>query len=376
MQVLSASTKMHFIFRADSSVDIGTGHVMRCMTLAGALREDGHECSFICKNHKGNINAQIIKNGFYVDVLERLNPSEVDNRLDLSLPPYHPWLGSSWLCDAKTTKKILMKKKPDWLIVDHYALDKYWHKYVLSSCENIMVIDDLADRQHHCKILLDQTLGRETLDYKGLIPDQCDMLLGSDYSLLRSEFVEYRSLSFRRRERPALKYLLVTMGGTDSLNATGLILTELVQSDLPDSLKIIVVMGSNSPFLEDVRMQAETIRFDTSIKVDVSNMAYLMARSDLVVGAAGTTSWERCCLGVPSVMVVLADNQRNVAKALSVANAALLIESVEHIAGSLGSMVEVLSKSPDKLEKMSFAARRITNGTGADKVAEVLRVSM
>lgn len=363
---------MNIAFRVDATNEMGIGHFMRCLTLANALNsEGGVYIRFICRYLPQHLH-QMAKEAMHdVYLLKKVDEAELQSDLN-----HADWLGVNQLFDAKEVCAVLLDKQWQWLIVDHYGIGYAWHDELAQTLVKIMVIDDLADRFHHCDFLLDQTLGRKAQDYRGLVPDQCDLLLGSDYSLLRPEFIEYRSLSLRRRERPFLKHLLVTMGGTDSLNATGLILNELAQSDLPNDLKIIVVMGSNAQFLEDVKMQVESIRFDAKVNIDVSNMAYLMATSDLVVGAAGTTSWERCCLGVPSVMVVLAENQLNVAKALSTANAALLIESVDQIPGNLGGIVEDLFMSPDKLEEMSLAARCITNGSGADKVAEYLKVNV
>ncbi len=174
---------MRVVFRVDASLQMGTGHVMRCLTLALVLKENGVDVRFICRKHKGNLIDKIRSNGFNVHELELLVEIEVDNRL-----AHSQWLGATQQQDADDCINILKVEKTNWIIVDHYALDEQWQKRIKLYCKKLMVIDDLADRKHQCDVLLDQTFGRQQKDYLALTPEGCELLLGSQYALLRSEF--------------------------------------------------------------------------------------------------------------------------------------------------------------------------------------------
>ncbi|WP_405420711.1 hypothetical protein [Marinobacter flavimaris] len=145
---------MRIAFRADASVQIGTGHVMRCLTLADELTRQGHECQFICREHEGHLGDLIASNGHGLTLLS----PRVDNELDTkgaSSDNYALWLGVPWQEDARQTFDVLTPWKPDWLVVDHYALDAEWDSALANAVGSIMVIDDLANRVHECALLLD-----------------------------------------------------------------------------------------------------------------------------------------------------------------------------------------------------------------------------
>lgn len=363
-------------FRVDASLQMGTGHVMRCLTLAEALKQDGGDCQFICREHPGNLIEHIRSKGFQVHVLplsgSNLSSSVFKNE-ELQLA-HAAWLGATHQEDAAQSTAILSELKPDWLIVDHYALDARWEVTLKPYYQKLMVIDDLADRAHRCDLLLDQTFGREAKDYAAWTPDSSTLLCGSQYSLLRPEFAALRSYSLERRKNPQLQHLLITMGGVDKDNATGQILQALKNSELPSSCQISVVMGNTAPWLAEVRQLAEQMPWQTTVKVGISDMAQLMADSDLAIGAAGATSWERCCLGLPTVMLVLASNQRKIAQTLELAKAVLLVQGPEDIANCLPEMLSTLTASPELRACMSQAASEITNGSGVTLVIQHLEL--
>src|SRR5690606_2585434 len=142
------------------------------------------------------------------------------------------WLGATQTQDAAGCVPILAKLNPDWLIVDHYALDARWERALKPHYRKLMVIDDLADRPHQCDLLLDQTFGRDAEDYQTWVPANCRLLCGSHYALLRPEFAALRPYSLARRATPQLRQLLITMGGVDKDNATGQVLEALRASQL------------------------------------------------------------------------------------------------------------------------------------------------
>ena len=213
---------MKVVFRVDASIQMGTGHVMRCLTLAQVLKENGADTGFICRKHEGNLIDKIHSSGFNVHELEVIEELEVDNKL-----AHSHWLWATQQQDADDCIGILKKEKIDWLIVDHYGIDQNWQKILNGYYSKLMIIDDLADRKHQCDILLDQTFGRQQEDYLALTPEGCHILLGSLYALLRPEFFKWRAYSLERRSKPKFKQLLINMGGVDVHNVTENILEEL-----------------------------------------------------------------------------------------------------------------------------------------------------
>ena len=273
--------------------------------------------------------------------------------------------------DAEACTAILQELRPDWLIVDHYALNQRWETALQAHYRKLMVIDDLADRSHICDLLLDQNLGREVCDYSGLVPRHCRVLAGPKYALLRPEFAALREYSLERRQRPQLRNILITMGGVDQPNATGQVLDALKNCPLPDDCRLSVVMGLKAPWLEQVRATAAEMPWSTEVLVNISDMAQRMADCDLAIGAAGSTSWERCCLGVPTLMVVLAENQWPGAKALQSGQAAQLVGEVSDLGAQLPVQLSTLLRE-HALECMSSMAAQITDGLGVDFVADLL----
>lgn len=371
--------QLKIVFRADASLQIGIGHLMRCLTLADALKAQGAVCQFICREHPGNLIKFIRSKGYTTHALPQREPAGANSfaeGLTVSVPdPAHAhWLGATHQQDAVECESILATLQPDWLIVDHYALDSRWERALKAHYQKLMVIDDLADRRHDCDLLLDQNLGRQPSDYAQLVPGQCTVLAGPQYALLRPEFAALRKYSLERREKSRFQNLLITMGGVDQPNATGRVLETLKQCLLPDDCRISVVMGASAPWLEQVRVCAAGMPRPTEVLVNVSDMAQRMADCDLAIGAAGSTSWERCCLGVPALMVILADNQTAIGKALHCSEAAILVCSItdEQFKANCLAAFSKLMGADSRLEKMSQAAANITNGLGCDEVVRWL----
>jgi UDP-2,4-diacetamido-2,4,6-trideoxy-beta-L-altropyranose hydrolase len=360
-----------FAFRTDSSLQIGSGHVMRCLTLADALEAQGADCHFVSREHRGHLLEVIRQRGHAVTALpQRL----VDEKRESADEPSHAeWLGCDWQTDARQTGAILAELRPDWLVVDHYALDRRWEGAMAPHCRKLMVIDDLADRLHRCDLLLDQNLGRRAEHYAALVPAHCKLLIGPGYALLRPEFAALRPHSLQRRQmQPVVREVLVAMGGVDQGNATGLVLQALKDCALPPDCRITVVMGLAAPWLQDVREQAAQMPWPTEVVVNAGDMARRMAESDLAIGAAGSTSWERCCLGLPAVMVVVADNQRPAAEALGEIGAGRVIQGVQDIPDRLPALVNAMISSPLDRDAMSVTAAGVADGRGASTVIHQL----
>jgi len=347
---------MRVIFRVDASLQIGTGHVMRCLTLAQMLKENGANVKFICRKHEGNLIDKIRSSGFNVSELDLLLGDKVDHKL------FHSHLlGTTQQQDAIDCVSALQPTKIDWLIVDHYGIDEDWQKDLKVYCDQLMVIDDLADRKHQCDILLDQSFGRQQRDYETLVPTSCRLLLGPQYALIRPEFANWRQYSLERRTHPTFKQLLINLGGIDVNNVTEQILKELEICNLPHDMKIIIVMGGSAPHLESIKSKADSLSYKIEVKVDVDNMAEIMANADIAIGAGGITTWERCCLGLPTLQIAIAKNQEFSNETLAGHNAVKLLKEVREVANLL--------KDPgDWMKVVGGLAAQICNGMGAYKV--------
>jgi len=340
---------------------------MRCLTLARGLRDNGVECQFISRALPGHMESRIAEEGFGVTLLSA--PSE-------DPPPssgHASWAGVGWLQDASETRDVLSANPPDWLVLDHYAFDKRWEQAARLDGTKLMIIDDLADRVHDCDLLLDQTLGRAASDYKGLVPDHCICLVGPKYALLRTEFADMRAEALVGRLGRGFQNMLITMGGVDLQDATSRVLRALYGADLPASLRITVVMGAKAPALEQVRTLAQDMQRPTEVLVDVTDMATHMAIADLAIGAAGSTTWERCALGLPTLIVQIADNQASISHTLSAAGAALdpgPINAPEFTQSFRIALAKMDGNA--QLTTVSQQAAEICDGDGTARVTRVL----
>jgi UDP-2,4-diacetamido-2,4,6-trideoxy-beta-L-altropyranose hydrolase len=305
------------VIRVDASTRMGIGHVMRCITLAKKLSENNCHITFLCKQHNGHINHFIESSGFKVIALSK-PIRNIDNE-----PDEKYWLGCHFQDDANECIQKLVDDinipRVDLLIIDHYSLDHQWQKKLSPYCKKIMVIDDLANRKHCCDILLDQTYGRIKEDYVPLIPKHCTLLLGKQYILLRDEFYHARSLAQKNRlnaKQNELNNILISLGGTDPDNIAGIILSWLISMKVDYSdLNVTLVANPSSSFLNELKMLTKNDPW-VNIITSPPSMAKLMLNFDIAIGSSGTTAWERCCLGLPSLSIVNAENQQLVSKSL------------------------------------------------------------
>lgn len=343
---------------------------MRCLTLADALQATGVRCLFVCRPHPGHLTEKIREKHRCIELPAAFDQPEPGSRADTAT--YASWLGCSWEADASQTCEVLRDLQVDWLVVDHYALDSRWEQGVQAVCRHVGVIDDLADRRHHCALLLDQNLGRASADYAGLVSSHCVTLTGPYFALLRDEFAAGRKTSLERRSQGLVRNLLVSMGGADAGNATSAIMLALGQSGLSPQCAVTVVLGPQNPWSAQVKEIAATLPFQVHVVVNSSAMATLMAQADLAIGAAGATSWERCCLGLPTILLTLAANQVPSAVALQAAGAALHIGGPECIESRLPAAIDSMLSRP-ALQQMGGAAALLCDGLGARRVIDQFR---
>ncbi len=366
--------KLNIAFRVDASVEIGIGHLMRCLTLADELKNKGAYTRFISRHLPDYLYQLLVRSKHDVSLLtleEECDTETLLPKLELS---HAKWLGTSQVFDAKESSNALKDKMWDWIVVDHYAIDQHWENLMRDYTNKVMVIDDLADRQHDCDLLLDQTLGRTSENYNLLTPKECSLFIGPNYSLLRGEFSKKRAYSIKRRSELLCKNILITMGGTDKNDAISIILNEIKKTTLAQDSCLTIILGSQSPALKKVKKLAATMPWNTKVLVDVNNMAELMSESDLCIGAAGSTSWERCCLGLPSLLVILEDNQNDISNALELAGASINLGRLSNplFRDNLRENINKICTHKSLLKSMIKESSLITIGTGTLTIAEAM----
>jgi len=356
---------MDIVFRTDSSLIIGTGHVMRCLNLAQALRSYGAHCRFICREHEGNLFDVIHQHGFEVQALPMKITSQKkilqQDEVGENALSHAEWLGATWESDAQQTLDAIGEIKIDWLIVDHYALDINWENMMSPLSCHLMVIDDLADRLHNCDLLLDQNF-EENCRYESLVPSKCLLLTGPKYALLRNE---YKIVRLKKRDN-IVKRIFVFFGGVDKDDLAGITLSALSKADLCD-LWVDIVIGSNYAHIERLNKLSIT-RGKSEIHYQQPHLAYFMEKADLAIGAVGVTNWERMCVGLPSIVISVADNQVLISKKLHELGA------INWIGSSNDASCDVLYKEIKKeIDSEKFIQRReiasaMCDGEGIERV--------
>ncbi|MED3746323.1 UDP-2,4-diacetamido-2,4,6-trideoxy-beta-L-altropyranose hydrolase [Peribacillus psychrosaccharolyticus] len=275
--------------------------MIRCLTLAEKLRRHGAEVRFICREHVGHLCDLIEIKGYTVLRLPLVQEKQ-------SLPAdtaQSQWLRVSQQQDAAQTKRLLKKEAVDLLVIDHYAINEVWESILRETTKKIMVIDDLADRKHDCDFLLDQNDYDEyQLRYKSLVPAPCKTFLGPNFVLFRSEF--YFPVKRRIRRGP-VKRLLLFFGGSDQTNETKKALHAFLALNRTD-IQIDLVVGQTNLHKKELAHICKQYDFLT-FHYQVNYLAELMYKADLSIGAGGTTTWERCMMGLPSIVWSIADNQ-------------------------------------------------------------------
>lgn len=329
------------IFRCDASSTIGSGHVMRCLTLSEYMRERGWNCIFSVSQGTEEAVPMLSKSAFPVVGPDGPFPSD----------------------------------RADIMVIDSYALSAPDEKKYRSVANKIVVIDDLADRPHDCDVLLDQTYACTPDSYSRLVPPDCIILTGTDYALLRPQFLQERGNALQRRQKMNGKIdrLLVSMGGTDPHNILPVILRGVQDS----GLVIDVMIGSGALYLDELKSVINALRSggtDISLHLDSNDVAGLMSRADLAIGAGGTTSWERCCLALPTILVVVADNQKTISKNLADAEAVYNLGWYAELSPrAVSSAIEHFKHNPDLLYNMSIRAAQICDGNGVERLCNILR---
>jgi UDP-2,4-diacetamido-2,4,6-trideoxy-beta-L-altropyranose hydrolase len=287
---------MNAAIRVDASFNIGIGHVIRCLTLADELRSKGLSAFFICKELQGHMCDFIESRGY--------------NVFRLSSDPFHVNE------DVQQTIQAIRSVQIEWLVIDHYLIDERWEKQLRPWVKGIVVIDDLADRHHDCELLLDQNfyLNMESR-YQGKVPVSCKLLLGPCHALLRPQFHNERSSPCIQAQQEGSNRILIFFGGSDPLNATMRVLHLVKEMELVN-WEFDVIVGSSNPWKHEIKNLCHRMG-SAHYYCQVDNMAEMMARAAFSIGAGGSVNWERLYLGLPSIVLVVAENQRETTEALA-----------------------------------------------------------
>jgi UDP-2,4-diacetamido-2,4,6-trideoxy-beta-L-altropyranose hydrolase len=340
---------VHVIFRTDSSLEIGSGHIRRCLALATALATKGASCTFIARALPGNTNELVRRAGHTLIELQGIAANQEADA-------------------AESLAAIAPLSPAALLVVDHYDLDQTWESRLRSAARRCAVIDDLANRAHDCDALIDVTGGEARAErYALLVPADALLLLGPRYALLRPEFRSARGAAGLRTH---VHRVLISFGAIDAGNHSAAA-WRAVRRACAGDVGIDIVLGGNAPHRATLATAIQSHR-NTRLHVDAPDMARLMTDADLAIGAGGTTSWERACLGLPAIVTMIADNQRDNIGVLELAGVA---RSVLPGSGYEERLVEAITKlqsAPDQLAGMSAAASRLVDGRGAQRLANVL----
>lgn len=354
-------------FRVDGSLDTGIGHVKRCLTLAQKFMTEGYRIVFLSRSLTAELKLETAK--ARADLILLTCSFERDSRYSHS-----EWLLGTEDSDAQlcldALKKYSMKHRcvPALIVVDHYALAQPWEK-ILSQIAPIFVIDDLCDRPHHCKWLMDQTIGRKEADYKQLINQNCQLLLGPQYALLRDEFYQVRTRSLQRRnEIQDIENILITLGGIDKNNTSLLVLKALEESSYTNLITLII--GASNPNVISLKNKIATSANNIRLIINSQTMSVEMLNADICIGAAGTTSWERCALGLPTINITIAKNQEVIARNLGKAGAAIEFGWLKD-KGDVQRMISLINElkhKPEKLKTFTKKSALICDGMGVNRI--------
>ena len=329
------------LIRADAGPELGGGHIMRCLALAGALKAGGARIAFACAPGSAALVPALTRSGYPC--------------LDAAAPDDAP-LPDAW------------HGKADAIIVDLYSSTRADETRLRAVAPLIAVIEDLPERTHDCDLLVDQGFNPDTASYARRVPPGSDLLLGPDLAPLRPGFAALRADALARRARePGLNRILIAMGLTD-LGGISARLVDLVRACLPD-IALDVVLGPQAASLPTLRERAKADP-NLSVLVDIDDMAERMMAADLAIGAGGGTALERSVLGLPSIVIVLAENQRPAARAMARAGAVLTIEAPEMLATALPGLLQQLTA--ERLAQMSTRSAQLCDGRGAKRIADAL----
>ncbi len=351
-----------FIIRVDSSSEIGAGHLARCLALANYLVKLKAKVIFICRNHYGSSHKLVLKQKFRLHLLNGKKDQVISSE-------HKDWLGFSQPQDVVESSVFIDMYPESHVIVDHYGLDFQWESKI--NCESMTVIDDLANRHHKCSLLIDQSLKNTKLNYENLVDGNFDFIGGS-LVILREEFSTDRTW-----RAPGSKRVLICMGGADPKSYTKKILESIILSHKKfsspmDVIEINVIVGSACPDYEDLKRLADTEKLKVSILFNPENISQLMLQSDLCILSCGTMILEACALGVPSIGLAVAENQKSTAEFLARSGAIELYDFNNEKDLSIYDVILDFINNPKRLSLYSKKLKTMVSSNATEIIARRL----
>lgn len=341
---------MKILFRCDSSTSIGTGHIIRCLTLATSLEASGHTALFVCRNLDGNIINLIEEKQFKVISLPA--PSAPFESKNL----YDQWRAVPLNQEITELRAIIERENPQWIVVDHYGLPVEWETNFRNQNTRIFVIDDIF-REHRCDALLDQNFHFDH-SKKLNTNEEAKLFLGPRYALLSNQFLK---VSPSVKSSNEVKQTLVFFGGTDPQGETLRFIKIIKKNHLSGNFQILA--GSSNPHLNEITHETSQSNNMTLI-IQTKNMSELMNSSDLFIGAGGSTSWERCYLGLPSIIVSIAENQEVFSENLAKADCQIYLGPTNRIdENDYLKAIKMITENAGLREKLSFNSLNLQVGT-------------
>lgn len=339
--------------RVDASTEIGTGHAMRCLSLAHAWSRRGGQVRFLCNQLPEALLERIQEHGHPVKWIKADTGTERD---------------------ATETQDALEGLPVDWVVVDGYAFRDRFVRTLQQAGHNVAYIDDIVHLgRYSADLVVNQNLHASPEDF-GKTGNGTRLLLGPRFALLRPEFQTFSD--WERHPEGQAERILLTLGGSDPDNVTGRVL-DLLDDHLPETLELTVVVGGSNPHRERIAQRAESLALHSNVAVDPRRMSPLMEEAEIAIAAGGSTSWELAYMQVPTLSLVLADNQEPIARRLDEEGFAINLGRPSSLqAERLVASIQELASSPREREKMAKQGRRLVDGEGTERVVQAMTQQM
>ena len=348
-------------FRVDASREIGMGHLERCLTMARAMKILGIDVHFISTDYGIQYYKKVYDESFKLTLLRAGLNDFGEDKVEK---------------DANQSIEILKKNPAQIAVVDHYGLGKSWEDRVKNNVSYLMVIDDLKNREHSCNALIDQNVGRKVRDYEKLVNREAILLIGPKYALLRNEFICQRRKFSKLAEavnKPSSKSelkILISMGGVDSSNVTGRVVEILSKMTFDKAVSFSILIGQNFPHEMDIVSKLKNFPHKCSIQKEVRKLANFVQEHSIAIGGAGISALERCSLGIPSILIVLAENQAPGAIAMEKIGAAISLCQLKNLEGDLPpAILKILDI--DNRESIRAKSMSIVDCRGVNRIMDL-----
>jgi UDP-2,4-diacetamido-2,4,6-trideoxy-beta-L-altropyranose hydrolase len=338
------------LIRADATAQIGTGHVMRCLALAQAWKKLGDQAVFLMRREGETLETRIRSAGVAVRYLNAIAGSKED---------------------AQETARLTFEMGASWIILDGYHFSSAYQGILKDFGSRLLYIDDYGHLDHYpANIVLNHNLGSSEALYPSRAHDT-QLMLGSDYILLRQEFLKWKK--WERKVPKVARKILVSFGGGDSGNTVFMIIKSLQDLSLKD-VEVVLLTATINPQTALLQKEITVLPFRTRLLHTTHDMAEIMAWADIAISAAGSTAWELAYMGVPSILVVLAENQMSVARELDNRRIGLNLGGLHALTSrQITSEMEKLLLSEQERSEMSYRGRKLLDGYGVDRIIHKMR---